>query len=110
MKFICSLLLLVWLFCSAPVQAETLSKRVAAFPDWQSKPTVQAAEGDLAYPTWLAGTWHVKSTLVDLVAPLAPDMITPGFESNREYLNQPVEFDVRFVRQTIVSKNPILER
>ncbi len=108
MKFIYSLLLVVWLFCSPPAQAETLSKRVATFPDWQSKPTVQAAEGDLAYPDWLAGTWHVKSTLVDLAAPLAPDLITPGFESNRKYLNQPIGFDVRFVRQTIASKNPIL--
>jgi len=108
MKFIYPLLLLVWLFCSPPAQAETLAERVAAFPDWQSKPTAQAAEGDLAYPDWLAGTWHVKSTLVDLVAPFAPDIITPGFESNREYLNQPVAFDVRFVQQSIASNNPIL--
>lgn len=66
---------------------------------------MQAAEGDLAYPTWLAGTWHVKSTLVDLVAPFAPDLVTPGFESNRDYLDQPVDFDVRFVRQKVLSKN-----
>lgn len=108
MKFIYSLLLLVWLFCSAPAYAETLSKRVAAFPDWHSKPTVQAADRDLAYPTWLAGTWHVKSTLIDLVAPLAPDIITPGFESNREYLNEPVGFDVRFLQQPVSSNNSIL--
>ena len=103
MKFIYSLLLtIVWLFLSASAQAETLTDRVAAFPDWQSKPTVQAAQGDLAYPAWLAGTWHVKSTLVDLVAPFAPDLTTPGFESNRAYLNQPIGFDVRFVRQPVV--------
>ncbi len=68
---------------------------------------VQPAEGDLAYPAWLAGTWHVKSTLVDLVAPLAPDLTTPGFESNRDYLNQPIDFDVRFVRQKTSFKNAI---
>ncbi len=103
MNFICSLLLsITWLFWSAPAQAETLAERVAAFPDWQSKPTVQTAQGDLPYPAWLAGTWHVKSTLVDLVAPLAPDLTTPGFESNRDYLNQQIEFDVRFVRQKSV--------
>ena len=106
MNFIVSLLFsIVWLLWSAPAQAETLAERVAAFPDWQSKPTVQAAEGDLAYPTWLAGTWHVKSMLVDLVAPFAPDLVTPGFESNRDYLDQPVDFDVRFVRQKVLSKN-----
>ncbi len=108
MNFICSVLLsIVWLFWSAPAQAETLAERVAAFPDWQSKPTTQTAKGDLAYPAWLAGTWHVKSTLIDLVAPLAPDLITPGFESNRDYLNQPVNFDVRFLRQKVLSRNAI---
>jgi hypothetical protein len=99
-RFIYSLiftfLCLVWSF---PAQAGVLSDRVAAFPQWQSKPPVQMAEGDLIYPTWLEGTWHVTSTLVDLVAPLAPGVITPGFESNRDYLNQPIEFDVRFVKQ-----------
>lgn len=108
MNFICSLLLsIIWLFWSAPAQAETLAERVAAFPEWQSKPTTQTAKGDLAYPTWLAGAWHVKSTLVDLVAPFAPDLVTPGFESNRDYLNQPVDFDVRFVRQKVASRNAI---
>ncbi|MCY7323387.1 MAG: hypothetical protein LH660_16665 [Phormidesmis sp. CAN_BIN36] len=108
MNFICSLLLsIVWLFWSAPAQAETLAERVAAFPEWQSKPTTQTAEGDLDYPAWLAGNWHVKSTLVDLVAPFAPDLVTPGFESNRDYLNQPVDFDVRFVRQKVASRKTI---
>jgi hypothetical protein len=92
--FLCS----IW---SLSAQAGELSDRVAAFPQWQSKPSTQTAKGDLIYPTWLEGTWHVTSTLIDLVAPLAPEIVTPGFESNRDYLNQPVEFDVRFVKQAI---------
>ena len=44
----------------------------------------------------MVGTWKVTSTLVDLAAPLAPEIVTPGFESNRRYLNQPVSFLVRF--------------
>ncbi len=33
-----------------------------------------------------------------MVAPLAPEIVTPGFESNRQYLNQPVNFEVRFIQ------------
>ncbi len=39
----------------------------------------------------------MTSTLTDLVAPLAPEIVTPGFESNRQYLNQPIASQVRFV-------------
>ena len=77
-------------------QAGPLSDRIAAFPQWQAQPPVQAAKGDLDYPPWLAGTWKVTSTLMDLAAPLAPEVVSPGFESNRQYLRQPIEFLVRF--------------
>ena len=79
------------------VQAGPLVDRLATFPDWQGKPPVQPADGDLVYPDWFSGTWTMTSTLVDLVAPLAPQIVTPGFESNRQYLNQPVVCQVRFV-------------
>ncbi len=85
--------LLLW---GGEAVAGQLAERLASFPSWD-KPLVQAAEGDLVYPDWMAGTWNVSSTLVDLVAPLAPDIVTPGFESNRRYLNQSVSFQVRFV-------------
>lgn len=88
-----SLLILLW----QPIaHAGPLSDRVAAFPQWQGQPLVQAAKGDLVYPAWLAGTWKVTSTLIDLAAPLAPEVVTPGFESNRQYLQQPIDFEVRF--------------
>ncbi|MER3433117.1 MAG: hypothetical protein C4288_06735 [Leptolyngbya sp. ERB_1_1] len=97
---------LLWVFvwilsfwCASPVWAGTLSDRVSTFPDWHNKPLVDRATGDLIYPSWLAGTWRVKSTLIDLVAPLAPQIVTPGFESNRVYVNQPIEFNVRFAEQ-----------
>lgn len=80
--------------------AGVLSDRLDQFPDWQNKPPVQVAQGDLVYPQWMAGTWLVSSTLVDLVAPLAPQLVTPGFESNRQYLNEPVSFLVRFGEPT----------
>ncbi len=89
-------LVLVLLLWSGEAQAGQLADRLAQFPHWESKPPVTVAEGDLIYPTWMEGTWNVTSTLVDQVAPLAPEVVTPGFESNRRYLNQPVSFRVRF--------------
>lgn len=84
-------------FWGGAAQAGQLGDRLASFPHWQ-KLTVQAASGDLIYPSWMAGTWNVTSTLVDLAAPLAPDVVTPGFESNRRRINVPISFTVRFVR------------
>ncbi len=78
------------------VFAESLSDRVAAFPNWNNKPKVETAKGDLIYPDWMQGEWQATSTLVDLVAPLAPDIVTPGFEGNRQFINQPIDFNVRF--------------
>lgn len=91
-----ALLALVWLLCSGEAQAGPLSDRLATFPNWTDKPPTQPADGDLVYPDWLAGTWELTSTLVDLSAPLAPDIQTPGFDSNQSLLNQPVTCEVRF--------------
>lgn len=103
-KLIVGLLLSLVLLWGASAQAGILADRVAAFPNWHNKAPVQTAEGDLVYPAWLEGTWHVTSTLVDLAAPFAPQVVTPGFDSNRDYLNQPVRFDVRFVKQAPASR------
>jgi len=92
-------LFLLWLLCSGSALAGTLSDRLTQFPNWQTKPMVQSATGDLVYPDWIAGDWTVTTTLLDMAAPLAPDITTPGFESNQQYLNQPITFQVRFVEQ-----------
>ncbi len=89
---------LLWLLWMPLTQAGVLVDRVNAFPNWQTKPPVERATGDLFYPAWIAGTWTVKNTLTDMAAPLAPKVMTPGFESNRKYLNQPIEFEVRFTQ------------
>ncbi|NEP15498.1 MAG: hypothetical protein F6J97_01200 [Leptolyngbya sp. SIO4C1] len=91
------LLFAVWLLCSGQALADSLTERLEAFPDWHSKPAVQPSEGDLVYPTWLEGTWQMTSTLVEMQAPLAPELMTPGFEGNRQFLNQPVVAPIRFV-------------
>lgn len=77
--------------------ASDLSDRLASFPNWQEKPPVAVAEGELVYPDWLAGNWTMSSTLVEMVSPLAPEVTTPGFEGNRQFLDQPVRCSVRFV-------------
>ncbi len=101
-------LILVLLFWSSVAQAGQLTQRLAQFPHWESKPPVSAASGDLIYPDWMEGTWNVTSTLVDLAAPLAPELVTPGFESNRQYLNQPVSFTVRFVKSSSTNQTGII--
>ena len=83
-------------FGSGTAIAGMLSDRLAQFPDWQGKPQLEIATGDLLYPAWMAGKWEVTSTLVDLVAPFAPKLETPGFAGNQRYLNQPVDFQVKF--------------
>ncbi|MBW4669243.1 MAG: hypothetical protein KME60_17910 [Cyanomargarita calcarea GSE-NOS-MK-12-04C] len=92
-------LILLFLLWSEEAKAGELAQKLANFPQWEKITSVQPASGDLVYPDWMVGNWLVKSTLVDLAAPLAPDVITPGFEGNRQYLNRAVSFQVRFVKQ-----------
>jgi hypothetical protein len=87
-----------FLFSFSDVVAGELSVRLSEFPKWEHKPNVSVAVGDLIYPQWFAGSWKMSATLVDMIAPLAPDLVTPGFEGNRVYLNQPVVSQVRFIK------------
>lgn len=91
----------LWLWPIAPVRADrsVLSARVAAFPDWTRRPSLGDTRKDLAYPDWMAGTWQVTSTLKEMTAPLAPEIVTPGYEGNRKYLDAPLEFQVRFASE-----------
>ncbi|HEY9294899.1 MAG TPA: hypothetical protein VIQ31_00750 [Phormidium sp.] len=92
-------LVLLCLFWCTEVKAGTLNDRLAQFPNWGGKPDVSAvkASEDLVYPDWMMGTWNVSSTLVEMVAPLAPDFVSPGFEGNRQFLDETIHFLVRFV-------------
>ncbi len=97
MRFIWGFCLILAVFlANGDALAGVLVDRISSFPNWDSKPSIAVAKGDLVYPDWMAGNWNVASTLVDLAAPLAPNIVTPGFEGNRRYLQQPVLFKVRF--------------
>jgi hypothetical protein len=89
-----------WAALPAPPQGSPLQQRLAAFPHWQALPKLPPAQGDLIYPQWFAGDWQVTSTLTEQFAPLSPAITSPGFESNRRWLNQPVRFPVRFGRNS----------
>lgn len=105
-----ALLLLVWLLCSGQAQAGPLDDRLQQFPHWTAAPSTQSAQGDLFYPDWMAGTWTLTTTLVDLAAPLAPELVTPGFEGNRTFLHQPVTCTIRFVPAAPTVAGRILPR
>ena len=90
--------------------ASPLSDRVEHYPHWQDKPPVKAAHGDLHYPNWLAGTWNATSTLIEQTAPLAPSIVTPGFEDNQQYLNQPVSFQVRFGKEYFIPEKSFFSK
>ena len=86
-----------WLLMGIGVIAGPLGDRIATYPEWTGPPPTRPAIGDLIYPQWMAGHWQISSVLIDLEAPLAPDIVTPGFEGNRELLDQPIEFPVKFI-------------
>ncbi len=97
------ILLMGWLSWGS-ASASPLTQRLAQFPDWQTKPAVTAATGEILYPEWFAGNWKLTSTLVDLQAPLAPEVTTPGYETNRQFLNRPISCQVRFVAQNALNR------
>jgi hypothetical protein len=101
-------LLIIFFSYSQVAVASVLAERIEQYPNWNSKPPVQIAKGDLVYPEWINGTWNVTSTLTEQVAPLAPDLVTPGFETNQKYLNQPVNFQVRFGREYFIADKNLL--
>ncbi len=89
-------------------------------PAWYHKPFVEDAKGDLYYPDWMAGTWKVTNILEEQVAPLAPNIISPGFEDNQKYIGEPIIFPVRFGQEyyipetrwffipSITTENPVV--
>lgn len=98
MKFFLAILLTIFFIINHPIPtlAGKLNDRLNQYPQWTSKPSLKEAKEDLIYPDWMKGTWQVISVLIDQVAPFAPEIMTPGFENSRQYLNQPIEFQVRF--------------
>jgi hypothetical protein len=93
--FICAIA--IYLSIAPIALAGKLSDRIDRFPNWNGAVQVTKHDGEVTYPEWFRGQWLATSTLLEQIAPLAPDVVTPGFESNRKYINQPIEFTVQFV-------------
>lgn len=104
-RWLCRISLVLWLsfWCAPEAGAGVLADRVTTFPHWQDRAPVSLVQPgtDLIYPDWLAGTWQVESPLVDLVAPFAPEIVTPGFAAQQARLYQAVHFSVRFQPQIL---------
>ncbi len=100
MRWLLTILLVLGnLWFASDALAASLPQHIAEFPHW-SLATDLLREGDLTYPDWFAGEWTATSTLREQVAPLAPNVVTPGFEKNRVNINRPYSFQVRFGSST----------
>ena len=99
---ICLVLFLILGFTPVAM-ASPLVDRIQQFPKWEHKPPLKLAKGDLEYPEWMAGTWNVTSILIEQIAPLAPDIVTPGFGDNLDYLDRLFNFKVRFGKEYYIS-------
>ena len=88
---------ILWLSLTGMAMAGPLSDRMAQYPNWTTPPKTQKAYGDLAYPDWFQGDWQARCTLVEAIAPQAPEVNSPGFEGNLTMIDKPVDFDVRFI-------------
>jgi hypothetical protein len=92
-----SIAIACWFCISQSALAGVLSDRIDRYPDWDAQPQLSQHQGELTYPEWFRGRWIATSTLLAQTAPLAPEIVTPGFESNRQYIDKPIEFTVQFV-------------
>ncbi len=90
----------IWCWSCSGALAGALSERIDRFPDWHQTQLARQ-KGELTYPEWFRGRWVATSTLLAQIAPLAPELMTPGFEGNRKYIDRPIEFPVRFIPQAI---------
>jgi hypothetical protein len=96
MRWLMAIFLVLGSLWFAPdAMATNLPQRIAEFPHW-SLATDLIRTGDLTYPDWFAGEWTVTSILREQVAPLAPEVVTPGFERNKVSIDRPYRFQVRF--------------
>ncbi len=101
----CSILIFLILNATDTL-AGNLANRLEEFPDWKTKASLEIVSSeDLIYPDWMEGKWLVKSTLVEQIAPLSPSILTPGFDSNLQYLDKIMEFTVKFVKKDIRKSN-----
>jgi hypothetical protein len=96
-----------WFHNISPVGAGEIASRLAAFPRW-SAPTNLMTNGELIYPAWFAGEWQVTSVLKEQIAPLAPQIVTPGFDRNQTNIDRPYQFRVRFGSETTTVAPDIL--
>ena len=98
----------IYLTTAQKVIASPLSEKIAGYPQWDTQIQASQHEGELSYPEWFRGRWTVTSTLLAQIAPLAPDIVTPGFENNRQYIDRPIEFTVQFIPNNINQTNKFL--
>ncbi|WP_069789902.1 DUF6816 family protein [Cyanobacterium sp. IPPAS B-1200] len=99
-----SLTLAFFLIHINPVLAENLEQRINSYPNWNNQISLPSPEKELIYPRWFEGNWQVSNILKEQIAPLAPKFETPGFSQNAQYIDQNINFNVKFI-PTIMNSN-----
>jgi hypothetical protein len=97
----CLVAIAIWWSSSQHALAGALSDRIDRYPNWNTSSPATQHEGELTYPEWFKGRWIATSTQLEQIAPLAPAIVTPGFESNRKYIDKPIEFTVQFISKDL---------
>jgi hypothetical protein len=97
----CLVAISIWWGSSQHAIAGALSDRIDRYPNWNTSSPATQHEGELTYPEWFKGRWIATSTQLEQIAPLAPAIVTPGFESNRKYIDKPIEFTVQFISKDL---------
>lgn len=94
-----------FLFNISQVNSETLNQRITEYPHWDHQLSLPTPREELIFPSWFEGRWNVGNTLKEQIAPLSPRFKTPGFDSNAEYIDREINFQVQFIPIILPPKN-----
>lgn len=88
-----------------PAYSGILADRIVQYPYWEHQLSLPTPSQELIFPSWFEGKWNVTNILTEQIAPLSPKFKTPGFDSNKEYLDKNILFSVQFIPTILTPKN-----
>lgn len=88
-----------------PAYSGILADRIAQYPHWKHQLSLPTPSQELIFPSWFEGKWDVTNILTEQIAPLAPKFKTSRFDSNQEYIDKNLNFQVQFIPTILTPKN-----